>query len=436
MVSEKVRPTMTDLRRKACILGASLDVDNRGVLALGVSLARLLTRASPETEIFFHYGSSAGGTKRLAGFEEDVTVTVHNCRTSPKSRLAQHILVILGLALLHRLGWRVPATANPWLRSLLDADLIGEIRGGDSFSDIYGFRRFLLGSLPLLSVALLGRPYVMLPQTYGPFRLRASRVLATFMLRRAATILTRDRNCLSLVEELCGQTPTFCPDVAFTLEPLEPEKLRLTPSHLDLKRDELLVGLNVSGLLYMGGYTGRNMFGLRSNYRELVDRLIVALLTSTDARILLVPHVFGSEQEEEACVSLLSSHGTSHPGRLFAVTQPLSERELKWIIGRTHFFIGARMHACIAALSQFVPTVGLAYSDKFLGVFESAGLGRTVVDLRKRGTPEVIEETLAALARRDELGKQLRSRIPAVQEAILHTFQHLARNGSDRAAAH
>ena len=362
-------------RPKVCVFGASLDVGNRGVLALGVSLAQLLAVTSPGVDIFFHYGNRSGGTKDLTGSRGRLSLTVRNCRMSWRSRPAEHILVILGLAFLYRLGWRAPARRNPWLRTLLDAQFVGEIRGGDSFSDIYGFRKFLIGSLPLLSAMVLGRPYVMLPQTYGPFRLSASRAIARFVLRRARTIFTRDRNCEALVRELCGRTPVFCPDVAFTLEPMKPQELRIAPAGLDLNGEELLVGVNVSGLLYMGGYTGRNMFGLRSDYRELVDRLILEILTSTQARILLVPHVFGSEQEEEACSAILTSFEPRYPGRLFAVTQPLSERELKWVIGKTSFFVGSRMHACIAALSQMIPTVGLAYSDKFLGVFESAGVG-------------------------------------------------------------
>jgi polysaccharide pyruvyl transferase WcaK-like protein len=342
-----------------------------------------------------------------------------------RSRPAEHILVILSLALLYRLGWRSPARRNTWLRTLLDAELVGEIRGGDSFSDIYGFRKFLIGSLPLLSTVLLRRPYVMLPQTYGPFRLSASRAIARFLLQRATTIFTRDRNCEALVYELCGRTPIFCPDVAFTLEPIKPHDLRIMPAGLELEKETHLVGVNVSGLLYMGGYTGRNMFGLRSDYRELVDQLILRILTSTDAKILLVPHVFGSEQEEEACSAILASYEKRYPGRLFAVAQPLSERELKWVIGKTSFFVGSRMHACIAALSQFVPTVGLAYSDKFLGVFESAGVGEGIVDLRTSPTPEVVDQTLSAMRRRTELRAQLKSKIPAVREAILGTFRQM-----------
>ena len=406
------------------ILGASLDVGNRGVLALGVALANLCAQVRPESAVVFHYTHTEGGIRRL-GDNPAVEVLVRNCRLSPRSARAEHIVVILLLAVLYRLGIRGPARRNSWLKSLLDAEFIGDIRGGDSFSDIYGFGRFLSGSLPLLSVALLGRPYTLLPQTYGPFRLRASRWLAARLLCGAAAVWTRDRNCEQMVMRLTGTPARFCPDVAFTLQAMKPQRLQFMPSNFDFDRQNLVVGVNVSGLLYMGGYTGRNMFGLRSEYRELMHQLIDSLLRATDARVLLVPHSFGSEFEEEACAALVQSTGGRHVGRVFMLRTPLSEREVKWVIGRTGFFVGSRMHACIAALSQCVPTVGLAYSDKFLGVFESANVGDSVIDLRRCEMSAIVEHVILAFQRRDDSARQLQASMRITQEKIVGVFREL-----------
>jgi len=83
------------------------------------------------------------------------------------------------------------------------------------------------------------------------------------------------------------------------------------------------------------------------------------------------------------------------------------------------------MHACIAALSQGVPAVGLAYSDKFLGVFESAGVGSVVIDLRKMEQSEVIDKTLSAFERRAALQERLLSRIAGIQDEVEQTFRGL-----------
>jgi polysaccharide pyruvyl transferase WcaK-like protein len=49
------------------------------------------------------------------------------------------------------------------------------------------------------------------------------------------------------------------------------------------------------------------------------------------------------------------------------------------------------MHACIAALSQGVPCAGVAYSKKFVGVFESIGVADWVVDGRSTANEAAVQ---------------------------------------------
>lgn len=418
---------MTSTRfSRVSILGASLDSGNRGVTALGESVVSLVRGLEPSARITFHYYSSAGGVRRVPSGDAGQDISVMNCRLSPRSKPGEHIALILVAALLYRLGWRTPARRNPWLSALLDASFIADIRGGDSLSDIYGLRRFVLGSLPLLSAWLLGRPYILLSQTYGPFRSRIARWLAALTLRRATEVWTRDRRCVPIVEALAGRTPQFSPDVAFTLTPARPARMTLEPPSADLESASVLVGLNVSGLLYMGGYTGDNMFGLRSNYRDVVEQVVTTLLERTGATILIVPHTFGAEMEETASAALLESTMTRHPGRVVRLTTRLGAGEVKWLIGRTDFFIGARMHACIGALSQGVPAAGLGYSDKFIGVFESAGIGDSVVDLRRHDADAASREVLRLFRCRDATAARLRTDIPTVQSKVRQAFADMA----------
>ena len=60
------------------------------------------------------------------------------------------------------------------------------------------------------------------------------------------------------------------------------------------------MGLNISGLLFMGGYTRNNAFGLRDDYRVLVTSLIDLLISKKGANVLMVPHVFGMQPDSES----------------------------------------------------------------------------------------------------------------------------------------
>ena len=52
--------------------------------------------------------------------------------------------------------------------------------------------------------------------------------------------------------------------------------------------------------------------------------------------------------------------------------------EAKNYIASLDYFMGARMHACIAAFSSGVPVIPMAYSRKFKGLFGTLGYARTI----------------------------------------------------------
>jgi polysaccharide pyruvyl transferase WcaK-like protein len=94
-------------------------------------------------------------------------------------------------------------------------------------------------------------------------------------------------------------------------------------------------------------------------------------------------------------------------GRLHLADPECDHREIKWLIGHCDFFLGARMHACIAALSQGIPAIGMAYSRKFAGVFESVNVPELVTDLRKLSSSEVLETTKDLFERRGIIANKL-----------------------------
>lgn len=378
---------------KACLLGAAFDTGNMGVSALAASFFTIVKTLREDAELFLLAWRSAPGFHDLKIDGRTCRVTIVNCRMSPQSDLQQHIFWILLLALVFRcipigrLRQRILG-ANRWLRTVHEADFIGSIHGGDSFSDIYGLKRLIYGVLPDLSVLLMGNNLVLLPQTYGPYQSRAARWLAGLVMRKSGAILSRDTVSLDTVREILGRDSApkhaaFCPDVAFMLPALIPERPQIEPPLPD-GRDFPLVGLNVSGLLFNGGYSRNNMFGLKLDYRQLIGMVVRRFMETTSAHILLVPHTFAPpgdvESDTDACVAIQDQACADFPGRVHRVAAEYGPPELKGLISFCDFFIGSRMHACIGSLSQGIPTAGIAYSKKFTGVFAAVGAGSLVVD--------------------------------------------------------
>jgi colanic acid/amylovoran biosynthesis protein len=262
------------------LIGASYTTGNMGVDALLSGSIASVFHSYPNAEVVvLDYGREPRVFEVPVG-ERTVSVRMENIRFSKRLFLGNHIALLLGLALLIRL---VPIRAfrdwivdrNRALRTVCEADMVCSLAGGDSFSDIYGLRRLLYVSLPQLLALVLGKPLILLPQTLGPFRSRIARGMARRIMKSATTVFTRDQVGMEEAARLLGATPghvRFSRDMAFALEPAAPEGG--LPEWLTGRGDRPLVGVNVSGLLYMGGYSQDNMFGLKADYRKLMEAMI------------------------------------------------------------------------------------------------------------------------------------------------------------------
>ena len=421
------------------IMGTPVDCGNRGVLALGASLINLCSQSSHDTEVVLLLGHRdnqpapfrVGGELRL--------IPVVNCRLSPRSRPCDHLIWILLMSMLYRLvplaGVRATiARVTPWIKTVAEADFVGDVRGGDSFSDIYGLRGFLTGFLMAWTVVLVKGSIVQFPQTYGPYKSPLARWLAQFLLRRSSTIIARDKQSRKVAQDLIGpeQEVMLSPDVAFSLEPVRPERIELDslqPSTLNLQPSTPPIGLNINGLMYNGGYTRRNMFDLKLDYAAFLPKLVDALLANQPGELWLVPHTLAArghvESDNESSEKLRDSLPPELRSRVRLITAEYDQHELKGIIGQCDFFVGSRMHACIAALSQGVPCVGVAYSRKFAGVFESVGMEEWVVDARSSASDEAVARIISLYQQRDGVRLELMRRADQARQQLIGIFRDL-----------
>ncbi len=424
---------MSNSHPTIALLGAGFTTGNHGVSALASGTLTALRHADADAElVFLDYGREAMVSRDRIGNSEVQCETI-NLRFSKKPWQPNHIARLLLVAALLRLvpcrdTRRKMAERNPWLCRILDAQLHLSIAGGDSFSDIYGMQRLLYVVLPQMLVLWLGKPLVLLPQTYGPFESPLARVLARHVIKRAALVYSRDMEGVEAARALVGGADAriqFAYDMGFALEPRPPaDDVRRQVE--TIKQNGPVVGLNVSGLLYMGGYNRSNMFGLRAAYPQLVHALLDELIQKLGAQVLLVPHVFGGdenpENDQKACERIFADFGSRHAGRLHYLPGRFDHHEIKYLIGQCDFFMGSRMHACIGALSQGIPAVGLAYSRKFAGVLDSVGGGSRVVDLRSSDEAQVLAAVREAFAQREVLRRQLEEKMPSIRESVLGLF--------------
>lgn len=410
------------------LLGAAPDTGNLGVNALSRSTMLGIAKRIPDAEIcVFDNGRGLRQAAYQAGRD---TVAYRLCGMSNSRRFYRPE----SLAHMH-LSTLLPGLSNPGMELLSSSQAVLDISGGDSFTDLYGPKRFSLITRPKQLVLAKKRRLILLPQTYGPFHSPARRKIAEDILRQSHCAWARDQDSFERMAELLGNhldpTRHKCGvDVAFLLPTTRPAGLdsRLLTWMTDSPFE--LVGLNISGLIYNSPREAIQRYGLKADYRTVVKTLLTRFLRETDVGILLVPHVHAPighpESDLDACRELVKTLAPADRERVYLLEDRLDESGIKWVISQMDWFCGTRMHATIAALSSGVPTTTISYSDKAVGVFDSCDQRAEVFDPRCLDTSELGEQVFDAFQRRDTVRQSLKKKLPVVLGQAMKQMDEIA----------
>ncbi len=417
---------------KIWVLGASFKTSNMGVSALAESSIKCILTHWPDASVILQTNED-GVPLKFTFSGRDFSVEKKNLWFGKNIFKNQNAYVLLMYALLLKV---IPASRlkkalmarNPYFKDIMETDIVVDITAGDSFSDLYGIQRLVLDSLFKWLFLLCGKKLVMLPQTYGPFNKFISKAIARSVLTRTTVIYSRDMQGVEYVRKFLGKaagktTIQFIPDVAFVLDAEKPDSTVIEKMESAKAGGHVIVGLNISGLLYN---KHQFEFGIKSDYRQLVGEIIKLFMAHHKSVVVLVPHVFAHtghyDSDPDACRQVYQQLANEYPDRIVLVEETLNHKQVKYLISCCDFFLGSRMHSCIAAISQSVPAIGLAYSGKFIGVFDSVGVGDLVVDLRTEDERQILASVQDIFKKRQQMAEQLRVTIPKVQEKVLGLF--------------
>lgn len=253
------------------------------------------------------------------------------------------------------------------INTLKKMDVIYDFTAGDSFSDIYGLKRFLRWTMNKQCVIFAKKSLILGSQTYGPYKRVLSIMWACHIMKKAYRVYARDDISKKVVEKM-SKRDDICKtvDVAFAL-PYDKDKYHVQ------EKGKIKIGFNPSGLLWAGGYNGKNQFSLKLDYQKYCIELIENLYKSGKYDVYLIPHVLYNDlscvdNDIIACNALRERF----PG---LIVSPWFDTPMdaKSYISNMDIFIGSRMHATIAAFTSGVVTIPVSYSRKFEGLFNSIG---------------------------------------------------------------
>lgn len=180
-------------------------------------------------------------------------------------------------------------------------------------------------------------------------------------LHNISTIVARESLTQKLLLSL-GLEKVYCyPDPAFVLEPEQVELPRC------FNGNQKVVGVNLSNFVEQDvkcdTMIGKNILNL-----------IEGILSDTELNILLIPHVFWKDQDDRIiCSEIYNRYKDSNRIHLLK-SEELNYCQIRYIISKCEYFVGARTHSMISAYAMQIPGLALGYSVKALGIARDIGI--------------------------------------------------------------
>ena len=372
---------------KVALLGLEFENSNMGCQALSYSFTHLFSEAARSLNVEVEYHAIL-----FEKLNDDICTKVNAAITGTVIRYKS------------RSFWK-------HIRKLFrECDLIVDFTGGDSFADIYGSKRLFLGSLLKIAAIRSKTPFMLGPQTYGPFTHSYNRLLAGWIIKRSRWVFSRDTDSIQLIHSLARTEPISYTDVAFSL----PYHKALLPENGKIK-----VGMNVSGFLWNNGYSNAKML-LGVNYPAYCEAVLDHLTQDGKYEIYLIPHVgFPGDRGSESDFAVSSKLHEKFPETIL-INEYATPMDLKNYISAMDVFTGARMHATIAAFSSGVATIPFSYSKKFEGLFGALGYNR-IIHAKDCSTESAIADTLKMITEYRSLTGEVNSGLEKT-DALINQF--------------
>jgi colanic acid/amylovoran biosynthesis protein len=403
---------------------------NRGCEALVRSTVALLRREFGDIQAWVPSMDPALDGAQWPGHERE-GVRLVPAPTFPESVRWWHRIVRAVPPL--KAHWQPSATPAPEAaRPLAECDAI-VMTGGDVISLDYGLPSLIWNTRLVEPWLDQGKPAILWAASVGPFEREPAMVpYMTRFLRKVGSISVRESISSAYLTGLGIGKVANATDPAFTLAPESIDTSAFWPRDVG----KGVLGFNVSPLIQRYRPAGEDPAVLRREIATFLRGVIDELGLS----VLLIPHVDpldGSPHNSDShYMRPLLAALADRADRIALVPPTLNAAQLKHVLSRTSYFIGARTHATVGAISSGVPTLSIAYSTKARGLNRDLfGDERHVVPTPAVSASELRQRLDALRLEEDAVRKHLEVTLPVWRDRASIPARLLGQRLAGRAVA-
>ena len=257
-------------------------------------------------------------------------------------------------------------------------DLVLEA-SGFAYGDQWPLRFLQNTAKEVVRFAKAGKPFVFMPQAFGPFKTEDSKAAMRDIINHARLIFVRDpvslqhlQSCVPNLPDSVVLTPDFT--VGLTARPNDEIPVINGPYAALIPNNKVVSKFNHAGAEQ-----------LRNDY---ITAFAAAANTLAGAGMQCVLVNHEGKEDAELCAEIAAKA----PCQIVQIEDPLA---VKAFIGKAELAISSRFHGAVNALSQGVPCIATSWSHKYHAMMTDFGMGDyCVAELSEQNLLDALEQLL------------------------------------------
>jgi colanic acid/amylovoran biosynthesis protein len=250
----------------------------------------------------------------------------------------------------------------------------------------------------------IGKPIVLFPNSVGPFRTWVGRFLCNMALNNCEYVLVREPVSYEIVNSLgIRSRKILTADMALLFKTTQ-EKIPESFPH---------PAIGVCPGIYSNSLSSEGVKNYILEHAKALD----AAIDKYAFNVVFLPHyVSGFEYDDlEICGLILHQMKNRDHARIVNVS---SIDEFKSSLNHMDMIITSKMHPGVLGVSEYVPTLSIAYDHKQTGFFRQLGMADCAIHINDASSEVMMSKIDFIWKERKRIAASLRTRVPELQEGI------------------
>ena len=311
-----------------------------------------------------------------------------------------------------------PAKITTIINSIDEADKVISCGGGNYYSNTVLGGDFILNLITIIYAGLKKKPVFMLPQSFGPFRVRFHFFLLRLGLLFSNKIFVRENVSYKLLRtiKIPKHKVEVLPDLALALDFHTQMKEEFTRSY----------GFKIGVTIIDRGEQYKK-FNKQKMYIDELINTSKYLINKLNSSIYLFVQCYGPtiDQNDNLVTSEVFHKLKTYHNNVYLLNNFQKPEEIITQLSQMDLIIASRMHTAIFGLISYVPTLLIGYQPKAKGLFALFELNDFYISIDQI-EPNIIKNKLEYLIdHRLKFVNQVDFYLPKIRQQIIERFKSL-----------